>query len=317
VPAVASRLVLIAVLVAAALMLIYRGDDPPVAPPAKEGSATDESPDGEDLPAAEPDGAAPERPPVIEAPETVSPGGPSPVGTESPEEPAPSGAPDAGDADGPPPAEAGPAQPAGGPDEPEDAVAEPGDERPDLADDAPTAAGPPERREPMEPSGTPWSERTFTGPLPACNIVLYADSGILLLRAGAAHARIWRGVSIRLPVTPGGAEWSPPTGQYRVIRRHRTAAGARRLVLDYPALRDAEALLESGRLGEADVAAIRRAHEAGEVPLSDTALGGPLVFYAEPPPRGPAPAGVRLEPAQMEELWIAVPRGARVLILEQ
>ena len=95
---------------------------------------------------------------------------------------------------------------------------------------------------------------------------------------------------VELPVALGRASDGPkrgegdartPEGHYRISGPPRPSRFHSFLPIDYPSLADAEAALADGRLSEADYLRIADAHERGEPPPSDTALGGQLGFHGE------------------------------------
>ena len=56
-----------------------------------------------------------------------------------------------------------------------------------------------------KPTANPWKDRDITGPLPAPNVVIYAKSGIVLLRNQTETVRVYRNVLIGTGVAPKAA----------------------------------------------------------------------------------------------------------------
>jgi murein L,D-transpeptidase YafK len=71
-----------------------------------------------------------------------------------------------------------------------------------------------------------------------------------------------------------------PEGQYR-IGAARPSRFHQFIPFDYPSLSDAETARAQGRLSDADYRRIAAAHEHGESPPADTALGGFLGLHGE------------------------------------
>lgn len=72
-----------------------------------------------------------------------------------------------------------------------------------------------------------------------------------------------------------------PEGSYRISGAARESRFYRFIPIDYPSEEDAKQGLASGRISTADYQRIRRAHERGETPPDDTAIGGNLGFHGE------------------------------------
>jgi len=72
-----------------------------------------------------------------------------------------------------------------------------------------------------------------------------------------------------------------PEGAYRVSGAPRRSRFHLFIPIDYPSLADADSALADGRLPPPDYARIRLAHEGGEPPPDDSALGGALGIHGE------------------------------------
>jgi hypothetical protein len=104
-----------------------------------------------------------------------------------------------------------------------------------------------------------------------------------------------------------------PAGDYVVIRRVADAEG-RRLLLNYPAIPDAEAARTDGRIDQETLERIEEAHMLGTPPPTDTPLGGPLRIAEAGTPAADADGAIRLSPERMDEVWAATANGATVQI---
>jgi murein L,D-transpeptidase YafK len=79
----------------------------------------------------------------------------------------------------------------------------------------------------------------------------------------------------------GSGDARTPEGEYRISGRPRRSRFHLFIPIDYPSAADAEAALADGRLSASGYRRIVSAHESGEPPPGDTALGGQLGFHGE------------------------------------
>jgi murein L,D-transpeptidase YafK len=74
-----------------------------------------------------------------------------------------------------------------------------------------------------------------------------------------------------------------PEGRYQIAGDLEPSRFYGFIPIDYPALEDADRALAEGRLSAADHARIAAAHRRGELPPTDTPLGGNLGIHGEGP----------------------------------
>jgi murein L,D-transpeptidase YafK len=138
--------------------------------------------------------------------------------------------------------------------------------------------------------------------------VLQEFRGIAVGRGGVAASR-YRGDS-RTPRGEFHIAWINPASPYHLF-----------FGLDYPAADQAEAAYRDRRIDAATYESIRRAHEAGELPPQDTALGGYIGIHGVGarnagvnPPYNWTQGCIALSDEDIDRLALWVDIGTRVLI---
>lgn len=113
----------------------------------------------------------------------------------------------------------------------------------------------------------------------------------LLIDTTASTLRVMRGESAieefaGISIGRAGPTWTKsvgdqrtPLGSYRLYEIRDSDRYYRFLALDYPSLSDATNAWRAGRIDEAELAAIRSAHERGLPPPASTSLGGHIGIH--------------------------------------
>lgn len=108
-------------------------------------------------------------------------------------------------------------------------------------------------------------------------LTLQVLQGETVLRSFGNIAVGQNGVAGRRQINDG----KTPLGSYRIsnIRNGKQTRFYRFFEIDYPSLEDARRAFASGRISEADLAAILHAHEYGRQPPASTPLGGNIGIH--------------------------------------
>lgn len=113
----------------------------------------------------------------------------------------------------------------------------------------------------------------------------------LLIDTEARTLQLWDGETVvrtwdNIAIGKGGASHSrslgdqaTPLGTFRISSIRKETRYHRFFALNYPALDDARRAFARGQISEADLDAIRRAHEQGLEPPSSTPMGGNIGIH--------------------------------------
>lgn len=129
-----------------------------------------------------------------------------------------------------------------------------------------------------------WCALLLAPALPAAEtwILVDTEQRTLQLWDGESLVRTWENIAIG----SGGAarsrqvgDQTTPLGTFRIAGVRKETRYHRFFALNYPALDDALRAYGDGRISEAELAAIRRAHEQGLEPPSSTPIGGNIGIH--------------------------------------
>ena len=154
-------------------------------------------------------------------------------------------------------------------------------------------------------------------PMPSPWVHIDKSERRLILCSGEHEVRRW---VVALGGAPAGdktrqGDQRTPTGHFRVVTRNPTSNYTLFLGLSYPDADDADRGLRDGLISDAQARSIRE-RDARDQPAWDTALGGAIGLHGGGAGGDWTLGCIALEDEAIEELWVVLRHGSRVVIEE-
>ncbi len=126
-------------------------------------------------------------------------------------------------------------------------------------------------------------------------------------------------MNIALGFTPKGhkqreGDGKTPEGEYTICYRNENSRYYLSLGISYPNLDDATKAYEENAISEGQYKAIKKAHEYGQAPLWNTALGGEIMIHGHGTKSDWTAGCIAVENEDMDYLWSNCPIGTPVII---